>query len=424
MKPRRRRRLLPHVHPREGRRLPRSLRPENVWRVAAEFPRGIADPAFAELLHRIDEGPILGGNRVRLFTRGDAAFAAMGDAIDAAKSEVLVESYILKDDATGVRFAERLEAAAERGVSVKVLADFIGSWATRSRFWARMRRRGVEARLFNPLFPQLWLQPFRDHRKILVVDRRVAFTGGMNIADEYGSSPVRGRRGRGRGPWRDSQVRVEGPTAWEMAVVFSEAWRRAGGSIDLTSLEEQSAGPIRILTLDSRPGRGHGETSSVLAAIVTAAAKRVWITNAYFAPRARALEHLGRAAARGVDVRLLLPGPTDVPLVRHAGHGYYRRLLESGVRVFEYRTAVLHAKTLVADDMLSIIGSTNLDFRSFHFNAECNLVLLDEEVGGVFARAFEEDLACADEVTHRIWKRRGFWHALGDSSARHLAPLL
>jgi cardiolipin synthase len=420
---RRRRRLLPIVHPREERRLARSLRAENVWRIAAAFPDGLADPGFAELLHRIDEGPILGGNRVRLFTRGDAAFASMGEAIEAAKSEVLVESYIWKDDATGVRFAERLEAAAARGVSVKVLADFFGSFATHSRFWARMRRRGVEARLFNPLFPQLWLQPFRDHRKILVVDRRIAFTGGMNIADEYGSSPLRSSRRR-HGPWRDSQIRVEGPTAWEMAVVFSEAWRRAGGEIQLPPLEERAEGPVRILTLDSRPGRGHGETSSVLAAVVAAARKRVWITNAYFAPRAEALGHLGRAAARGVDVRLLLPGPTDVPLVRHAGHGYYRRLLESGVRVFEYGKAVLHAKTLLADDALSIVGSTNLDFRSFHFNAECNLVLLDDDVGGDFARTFESDQAGATEITPTAWNRRTSWHALGDSAARRLAPLL
>ncbi len=357
---------------------------------------------------------------MRLFTRGEEAFASMCEAIGAARSEVLVESYILKDDATGQGFSQRLRAAAARGVSVKVLADFFGSFATRSRFWAEMRRGGVDARLFNPIFPQLWLQPFRDHRKILVADRRVAFTGGMNIADEYGSA----RGGSRRGPWRDCQIRVEGPTAWEMAVVFSEAWRRAGGTIELGPLEDRPETPVRILTLDSRPGRGHGETAAVLAAVVAAARRRVWITNAYFAPRAEAVCHLGRAAAKGVDVRLLLPGPTDVPLVRHAGHGYYGRLLDSGVRVFEYRTAILHAKTLVADDTLSIVGSTNLDFRSFHFNAECNLVLLDPEVGATFARAFEEDLTVSEEITRARWGRRSALHALGDSSARRLAPLL
>jgi cardiolipin synthase len=329
-------------------------------------------------------------------------------------------SYILKDDATGQAFAAVLGDAAERGVSVKVLADFFGSYATHARFWARLRRRGVEARLFNPIFPQLWLQPFRDHRKILVVDRRVAFTGGMNIADEYGSA----RGGSRRGPWRDTQVRVEGPTAGEMAVVFSEAWRRAGGRIALEPLQKPRDEPSRILTLDSRPGRGHGETASVLIAIVAAARRRIWITNAYFAPRRRAVEHLGRAAARGVDVRLLLPGRTDVPLVRHAGHGYFRRLLDYGVRVFEYRDAILHAKTAVADDVVSIVGSTNLDFRSFHFNAECNLVVFCPEAGAAFSRAFEEDLDRSREIRLPAWRRRPRLHAVADASARLLAPLL
>jgi cardiolipin synthase len=412
--------IRPLLRPREGRRLPRELKAENVGRLASRFPDGLEDPGFALLLHRIDEAPILGGNRLRLFTRGDEAFAAMCQAIGEARTEVLVESYILKDDATGREFAARLAAAAARGVAVKVLADFFGSFATHSRFWAALRRSGVEARLFNPIFPQLWLQPFRDHRKILVVDRRVAFTGGMNIADEYGSSRRRSRRG----PWRDSQLRVEGPTAWDMAVVFSEAWKRSGGKIHLSRLENPPEGPVRILTLDSRPGRGHGETAAVLAAVAAAARRRFWITNASFAPRHQALGHLGRAAARGVDVRLLLPGPTDVAIVRHAGHASFRRLLAAGVRIFEYRREVLHAKTLVADDFVSIAGSTNLDFRSFHFNAESNLVILDRDVGAVFAAVFEQDLAHSQEITTARWSRRSPLHALADSVARLLSPLL
>jgi cardiolipin synthase A/B len=417
---RRRRRWLPVVHPREGRRLPVELRAENVGRLAEACPGGLGDAAFSELLRRIDQGPILAGNRVDVFVRGNEAFAAMCDAIAEARFEVLVESYILKDDATGRAFGDRLVEAAARGVEVKVLADFFGSSATHSRFWRLMRRHGIHVRLFNPLFPHVLLQPFRDHRKILVADRRIGFTGGMNIADEYGSA----RGGSRHGPWRDTQARVEGPAAWEMAVVFSEAWRRSGGSIALEPLEESPQGGVRILTLDSRPGRGHGETAASLAAIVAAARRHVWITNAYFAPRRRAVDILGQAAARGVDVRLLLPGLSDVPLVRHAGHGYYRRLLELGVRVFEYRAAILHAKTLVADDDVSVVGSTNLDFRSFHFNAECNLVILDAGVGKTFSAAFGNDLADADEVTIARWQSRPRLHALADGAARLLAPLL
>ena len=166
-----------------------------------------------------------------------------------------------------------------------------------------------------------------------------------------------------------------------MAIVFTEAWDAAGGSpVVLASLEPQ-AGGIPIMVLDSRPFRGTGEVASSLAAIVAAARKRIWITNAYFAPRRRAVSALGDAARRGVDVRLLLPGRTDVPIVRHAGHGYFAALLRRSVRVFEYQPAVLHSKTLVADDFLVFAGSSNLDFRSFHFNAECNVVMLDADTG-------------------------------------------
>jgi cardiolipin synthase len=416
----RRRRWVPRLYPRPGRRLPKSLRPENVGRLAAALPQGLRGPGFADLIHRIDEGPVLGGNQVRVFFRGDHAFSAMCRSIAEAKSEVLLESYILKDDSTGRGFLEALAEAVSRGVTVRVLADFFGSFATRRAFWAEMRRRGISVRLFNPIFPHLLLQPFRDHRKILVVDRRVAYTGGMNIGDEYGSSS-----GSRKGPWRDTHARVEGPTAWEMAIVFNEAWARAGGDrIRLSPLEDAPARPVFILTLEARPGRGHGETASVLTATVAAARRRVWITNAYFAPRWTAVEKLGDAARRGVDVRLLLPGKSDVPLVRHAGHGYYRRLLDLGVRIFEYRAAILHAKSLVADDYVSIVGSTNLDFRSFHFNAECNLVILDEDVGGTFAAAFEDDLTRSKEITAAGWRRRHQLHAAGDSAARLLAPVL
>jgi cardiolipin synthase len=366
----------------------------------------------------VDESPILEGNRVQPFFRGPETFAAMRAAIEAARVEILVESYIFKDDGTGRAFLEALAAAVARGVRVRVLADAFGSLATRREFWNEMRARGIEVRLFNPLFPQIFLQPFRDHRKILIVDSKIGFTGGMNIGDEYGSSRS------GRGPWRDTHVRVEGAAAWGMAIVFTEAWRAAGGSpVDLSPLAPEEGG-APILVLDSRPFRGTGEVASVLAAIAAAARRRLWITNAYFAPRWRAIRLLAEAVRRGVDVRLLLPGPTDVPLVRRAGQGYYPALLEAGVRVFEYQSAVLHAKSVVADDFLVLVGSTNLDFRSFHFNAECNLVVLHEPTGAAFAGAFETDLEHAIEITPAIWAKRPILGRVGDRLARLLGPFL
>jgi cardiolipin synthase A/B len=406
------------LRPKAGRRLPDDLRPEAVARQAASLPDGLRDPSFPILLRRIEQAPILEGNRVGVFFQGDETFTAMLAAIDAAESEVLVESYIFKDDATGNALARALSGAAARGVAVKVLADAFGSVATRRAFWNSLRASGVEVRLFNPLFPHLFLQPFRDHRKLLVVDRSTAFTGGMNIGDEYGSS----RRSRA-GPWRDTHVRVAGPAAWEMTTVFSEAWGMAGGTLELAPLEPVSGG-VPVLVVDSRPGRGHGETASVLAAIAAGARRRLWITNAYFAPRWRAVNLFAAAVERGVDVRVLLPGRTDVPLVRHAGHGYFSALLARGVRVYEYRAAILHAKSVVADDCVTLCGSTNLDFRSFHFNAECNLVILDDAVGARFSEAFQRDLERSAEVTREAWSRRRLLHKIGDALARRLGPVL
>ena len=418
--------LRPFLRPAAWRVLPRELSARRVGDLARALPGGLADPGFEVLLRRIDQAPLFAGQRVELYVDGERAFEAMRRAVDSAATEVLLEAYILKDDGTGRSIAESLAAAAARGVAVRVLADAFGSSATREAFWDSLRARGVDVRLFHPIFPALWYQPFRDHRKILVVDRHVAFTGGMNIGDEYGSS-WRDARPGARG-WRDTHARLEGSVAWELAVVFSEGWDRAGGPrFDLPPMpfdEDARPSGARVLVLDSSPGRGHAESASALAAIVAAARERVFLTNAYFAPRRDALDVFGDAAARGVDVRILLPGISDVPLVRHAGHGFFRELLARGVRLFEYRPSVLHAKTVVADGRVSVVGSSNMDFRSFHFNAECNLILLDEAVGAAFERQFHVDLALSDEITEPGWSRRGWPHRAGDALARRLSPLL
>jgi cardiolipin synthase len=406
--------------------LPRALAPTRVWRLAEALAQGVRDPDFEVLLRRIDASPFYRGNAVTVFFDGPAAFASMCAAIAGAEREVLLEAYILKDDATGRAFVEALADAARRGVTVRVLADAFGSSDTRPQFWRQMEERHIEMHLYHPFLPFLWYQPYRDHRKILVIDRRVAFTGGMNIGDEYGSS----LRGRGSGTWRDTHARFEGPAAWDMAVVFQEGWDRAGGTpveippLELPPPDEPVPPGASILVLDSSPGRGHEETASVLAAISAAARRTFWLTNAYFAPRRGALPLLARAAARGVDVRLLLPGVSDVPLVRHAGHGIFRNLLERGVRIFEYEASVLHAKTVVADGWVSMVGSTNMDFRSFHFNSECNVVVLDAAVALTLEQQFEMDLAGAREITLPEWDWRTALHKFGDVCARALSPAL
>jgi cardiolipin synthase len=210
-----------------------------------------------------------------------------------------------------------------------------------------------------------------------------------------------------------------------MALVFNEGWERSGGtSLHLPPLAPTDASGARTLVLDSRSGRGHGETAAVLAALVGASRKRLWITNSYFAPNQMAIRLLGQAAQRGVDVRLLLQGDTDMPLVRHAGHGNFSDLLASGVRLFEYQSAILHAKTLVVDDYVSVVGSSNLDFRSFYFNAECNVLILDDATGCTMAQAFEKDLGQSLEMRLEHWRHRPLAHRLGDALARRLSPLL
>jgi cardiolipin synthase len=423
MSPRRSRRFRPLLHPGAGLELPRELWADRVGRLVHSLPRGVEDAGFELLLRRIDRGPIFGGNRVEVFTGGAEAFAAMRAAGLAAEREILLESYIFKDDATGHLFLEEAAAAVRRGASVRVMADTVGSLETRTEFWLEMEQRGVEVRLFQPFFRRFWwFQPFRDHRKILVVDRRIGFTGGMNIGEEYGSP--RPRPGQ---TWRDTHVRVEGPAAWEMAVVFAEGWTRTGGrpfEIESLPAEEADQPGARILVLDSRPWRGHAESAAVLAAIVGAARRSVWITNAYFAPGRLAVDVLGEAVERGIDVRLLLPGWTDVPLLRHAAHGYYTDLLVRGVRVFEYNGHVLHAKSLVTDGYASVVGSTNLDFRSFVFNAECNLVILDRTTGATMEEIFLRDLEGSEEILLPAWGRRQVLHRAGDRMARWLTPVL
>lgn len=408
------------LRPRAGRKLPNELRAENVGPLAEALPLGVRDAGFERLVGRIDTGPIHHGNQVHLFFRGAEAFAAVHQAIEGATEEILLETYILRDDATGRKLLRLLGGAAARGVKVRVLADAYGSWTTKPAFWREMQGLGIEARLFRPFWSHLRRFLFRDHRKIIAIDRRISFTGGMNIANEYGSS-----RHNKDASWRDTHVRVEGPTAWEMALVFSESWERSGGaSLHLPPLAPTDTSGARTLVLDSRSGRGQGETAAVLAALVAASRKRLWITNPYFAPNRMAIRLLGHAAQRGVDVRLLLQGRTDMPLVRHAGHGNFHDLLASGVRLFEYQSAILHAKTLMVDDYASVVGSSNLDFRSFYFNAECNVLILDEAAGRTMAQAFEADLGQSLEVRLENWNHRPLAHRLGDALARCLSPLL
>lgn len=442
---------------------------------------GVRTPAFRALLRALDAGPLHVAPHVTLHAEGDAAMAEVHAAIAAARTEVLLETYILRDDRIGDAMQAALAAAVQRGVRVSVLADAVGSRETREAYWVALRSAGVAVRLF----PRSWRHPIstlqRDHRKIIVVDRRVAFTGGMNIGEEYGL-PAGSRDAL----FRDGFVRVDGSVAEELAAVFAEGWDRAGGpslpglayvswreaaepgspgagwrsttllrdrwrarrarrrerrtgrrvqrpleepaASGATAVVEgagvpagmESTSGATVLVMDLRPGRAVREAVGTMVALAAAARERLWITTPYFAPPDRVIDLLVAAARRGVDVRLLLPGPTDVPVVRHAGHATFARLLAGGVRIWEYQAAILHAKALVVDGHASVVGSSNLDFRSFRFNAECNLVLLDDRCAQALERQFEADLAQSEEIDAGAWSRRSLRHAVLDLLARSL----
>ena len=443
----------------------RDLRVTRVWAHAHRLPLGVRDPAYLLLVQQIMDSPLHEAPQARLVVDGELAFRAIIAALGEAREEILLESYILRDDRIGEAVHVALAHAVQRGVRVHVLADAVGSSDTKDTFWRALEADGITLRLFH----RLRYLPFealrRDHRKIIVIDRALAFTGGMNIGNEYGSS-IR-RRGVA---WRDSLVRVQGSVARELAAVFAEGWDRAQGpplpGLEYISWAEQAtaslmSAPTRwsaralrarierriaqrrdrrrgrrvrrvadrasaeststALVLDSRPGRGQREVLAVLASLVGGARERLWITTPYFAPPTRALDLLRAAARRGVDVRLLVPGAqTDVPLVRHAAHGAYRALLDAGVRVFEYQRATLHAKTVVVDGHAGLVGSTNLDFRSFWLNAECNVLVFDDDLARALERSFSDDCTQSVEIGTALWDERTLWHRLGDWCARQL----
>ena len=360
------------------------------------------------------------GNSIELYSESPRALDAMLELIARAERWVHFENYIIRGDRTGRRFADALEARARAGVPVRVLYDALGSLGTPRRFWRRLRQAGVEVRAFHPL---LSLRPFellsRDHRKLVVADGTHAMTGGLCVGDEWAGDPARRRL-----PWRDTMLAMRGSAVPALDRAFGRVWRRAGAPLppDELAASVDGAGGCTARVVEGVPGGARVYRAVQLLA--AGAAQRLWITDAYLIPPAPLYASLLDAARDGVDVRLLVPGTSDVPVVRNFTRVGYRELLRAGVRVFEYQGPMLHAKTLVADDFVSLAGSSNLDFRSFHFNAECNVVMLDSETGRLYSERFEKDLESSVEVTAPVWSRRSVLHRSGDSLARALGPVL
>ena len=363
----------------------------------------------------ISDSPLLGGNKVELLQDGPSTYRAMFAAIDAARDHINMETYILEDDEVGRRFADALIAKQQQGVQVNLIHDGVGTLATPAEFFTRLADAGVKVLEFNPVNPlgakAGWDVNQRDHRKLLVVDGKTAFLGGINISSVYSSGSFsRGARSAPGGPgWRDTDLQIDGPVVAELQKLFLETWARQQGEplparTYFPALAPQ--GKEVVHAIGSTPDDPYSLIYATLISAIDAAQREVLLTNAYFVPDPQLRAALTAAVARGVDVKLVLPSRTDSALVFHAGRSYYDELLSAGVRVYERKDVVLHAKTALIDGVWSTVGSTNLDWRSFLHNQELNAVVLGAAFGQRMRAAFDADLAQSDEVTLAQWQQR------------------
>src|SRR5688572_28244699 len=372
--------------------------------------------------------PLVVGNKVILLQDGPATYRAMFQAIAAARDHVHLETYIIEDDEVGRRFAAALVEKQSQGVQVRLIYDSVGASSTPPAFFKHLTDNGVAVLEFNPVNPLAlrkgWEVNQRDHRKLLVVDGRVAFMGGINISSVYsaGSFSNRSKRRPGGGAqWRDTHLQVEGPVVAEFQKLFLATWEKQKG--DVAAPREHfpvavARGREVVRAIGSSPDEASSQIYATLLSAIGASETAVHLTNAYFVPDPQLLAALKDAAARGVDVRLILPGHSDSWLVFHAGRAHYGDLLRGGVKIHERRHALLHSKTAVIDGVWSTVGSTNLDWRSFLHNDEVNAVVLGADFAAQMKEAFARDLAVSDPITLEGWQRRSIAARLKQGLAR------
>ncbi len=367
-------------------------------------------PNRTPFLNRRAEPQFVDGNCVTLLRDGAEAYPAMLAAIAGATEQVLFEMYWLGSDKAGHSFADALMAAARRGVEVALVYDAIGSLGIDGAFLEELRRAGCFVAEFGPLAP--WRPRFRweglarrDHRKILIVDGEIGFTGGMNVADAW--LPL-DQGGQG---WRDDMVRVEGPAVRGLVNCLFAAWRRAGGP-PLGRTRRSDSGPPKkaedqqVRVLGESYFRSRRQISTAYLQALHGASRTAWITNAYFVPDRSVRHALVGAVRRGVDVRVLMPAKSDVEVVRYASRGTWSRLLTRGVRLYEWLPSVLHAKSAVIDGHWSTVGTYNLDYLSLRSNLEVNVAVLDARFGAEMERSFLRDLEQSREVDLAGFRQR------------------
>lgn len=389
-----------------------------------------------QLEYALTGRPLIGGNKVELLLDGPQTHDAQLGAIRQARHHVHLITYIMTDGKLAHDYLEALVERRQRGVRVRLMFDSVGGRTVGKEYLDTLARAGIEVREYGPVNPARskgkdWSLTRRHHRKILVVDGKVAFTGGINISDEYRSSSS--GAGSAAGGWRDTHVQIEGPAVAQFQKLFFESWeqgkgggriapgdeywprlRRAGDEFvravtqQGNDLHQIALEPVEGLAQSDREkAREQAVYGSYLAAI-RSARHRVWITQAYFIPNDEFIAALTAAAKRGVDVRLLVPSTSDIKMMVHASRFHYQPLLESGARIWEFSGPMLHAKTAVVDGVWATVGSSNLDYRSFIHNDEANAIVVGHGFGAKMEQMYRDDLANAREITRQQWENRSW----------------
>ncbi|MDP3859857.1 MAG: phospholipase D-like domain-containing protein [Stagnimonas sp.] len=379
--------------------------------------------------------PLVAGNRLRLLSDGPATYAAMFAAIDQARHHIHLETYIFEDGEIGEQFATRLLERERAGVQVRVLYDSVGGLGTAKEFFERLRAGGIQVVEFNPINPlegkrKGWQVNQRDHRKLLIVDGRSAFVGGINISDSYASSPFSsprlkragksGKAAQGSG-WRDTHLQIDGPVVAEFQQLFLASWAKQRGPVIAAKglfpgMSPQGAEVVRAI------GSGADEPESLifltLMSAIAHAEQSIHLTIAYFAPDPQLRQALLDAARRGVEVELLLPRHTDSWVIFNIGRSHYQELLDGGVKIHERGGPVMHAKTATIDGVWSTVGSTNLDWRSLLHNDELNAVVVGSDFAAQMETMFERDLVESTAIQAEQWRQRSLTWRIKEFSAR------
>ena len=369
---------------------------------------GVESPEFLRSLAGLRNGMVQ-GNAVTLLENGDGLFPDLLRAIAGARGSINIEVYIFSDGEVGRSITAALCERARAGVAVRVLVDAFG--ARLGGLGDEMRAAGVRFRVYRPIrIYSLGHIGHRTHRKLITIDGRIGYCGGFGLDDRWRGDA------RNEGEWRDLAVRVEGATVRQFQRVFMEDWVHTTGEVlhgDTQFPVVQPAGDVMVQMVSSSRTDQSSMSKLMLYMAIQASRRAIWIENAYFVPDVQIRRALVRAATRGVDVRIVVPGPAmDIPAIRRASRHHYGELLDAGVRIYEYQPTMLHTKAMVVDGIWTTVGSMNFDARSMKKNAEANVAVYDRRFAAIVAAVVEKDIGRSEELTKRAWARRGLWDRL------------